>query len=374
MTARERLRINGYCAGFTPAEWVLLKPLIAEEAPETSLVEQARRDPEYVAKVLLGRGVCGLVLHTVPEFNDLPDSLWEIVCAGAQREFYTCALRKSTLSILDILAGEHDCGVIVVKGSANAVTYYEKESLRVSLDIDLIMEEPAIAQCFREHTEIPSEDAPPEAWFELPEFRIAGYPVEAHGYFAAPSRWGHYADLAEDSQALKGFSRLRRPGTEAAFTLALLHFMHHGGGFFFDLMDMKQIARAPEFDIARAAELWKEKDLVDLVLPGLAVADALIPLVSDEMWDDLYSGLRRRKRCETACSIRFLSSARFNKMRLDWCRSRIAKPSFPRRLFQRVLGSQEFTRKQTGLEPEKPLFWIYHILLLPLKRMILFWK
>ena len=356
-------------------EWAILKSLAvpAEEAAQ-KLLELARHDGDEVARVLLGRGVCGWIVHTNPAYAQFPESLREIVQKGAQREFMVCAQRKAAMMSLDALAAEQECAMIAVKGAANALLYYEKESTRPSLDSDLIMTPDAIARCFNDRIALPAEDAPREQWFQTPEFRIAGYPVEAHAFFLASARWGHCADLEPTTVPLRGFSQLRGPDATTAFTLSLLHFMHHGGGFFFDLLDMVQIAKQDGFDIAAAAAVWKENDLVDLVLPGLAVVEALTPLVSEVLWDELWDTLRRRKRFECAISLRFLASARFNRMRADWFRSRIVSPAFSRRLFGRVAGSKEFTKQRTGLEPGSPRFWLHHILVLPLQRLVFFWK
>ena len=371
-----RQRLRRHCTGFNPDEWPILVSLFAadDRSLDPTLAEHCERDPMQVARVLAGRGVAGWAMQACPDLRKAPEPLCAALLQAAQYELATCAQRKMALYELDALARDRQCELIIVKGAANATAFYDKEAFRPSCDIDIIMPVEAMAHCFQDRTAIPPSDAPQEQWFQLPEFRMAGYPVEVHGFLIAPSQWGTYADLAENSLPLAGFSCLKRPDAQAAFTIALLHFMHHEGGFFFDFLDVMHIARSAEFRMDKAVELWKTKGIVHLVLPGLAVANSLTPILSGAEWQTLFDSLDHTKQREAIIAIRLLPCRRLTKLRQLWFRSILSGPSFLQQVSRSLLGTREVTQELTGLPPGHPLFWLLHCFGLPMKRIASFWK
>lgn len=373
--AQRLLKGNG--TTFSPAEWSILKTvLMSERAPDLpTFAAHCEHDAGRVVKLLTGNALCSWTRYACPSFLDTPEDVRKVLNRAADYEFAACAQRKAALYELDRMAGERGDQPIIIKGAANALAFYEKESLRPSGDVDVFLPDEAIGYY------VPAPAATAEETvshapvaYHLPVFRVAGYPVELHRFFLSESQWGSYEDLAEGSLPLKGFVNLRRPDVRAAFTIALLHFARHIGGFTFDLLDMLNLSRADGFDIEQAAALWREKGLVDLVLPGLTVLDTLTPVVSDATWRALFDSLSRRKRREVLVGLRLLSGRRLVKLRREWFGSRLARGRFIERLTQRFLGSTAATQHLTGLSPKRPLFWFLHCVGLPLKRVLVFWK
>ena len=156
--AQRLLKQNG--TGFPLAEWFVLKSLITAETNPAlpTLAEHVQRDPGCVLKVLTGNALCGWALHACPSLRDAPDNIRAAIEKAAQYEFGACAQRKMALYELDRWTGQRGGLPLVIKGAANALVFYEKESARPSRDIDIVMEPDAIARCFDGLADIPSEN------------------------------------------------------------------------------------------------------------------------------------------------------------------------------------------------------------------------
>jgi len=167
--------------------------------------------------------------------------------------------------------------------------------------------------------------------------------------------------------SLAGFSHLRRASCDAAFTVALLHIAlhtHRGGGF--DLLDLLQMVRAPEFSLRRAAALWRRHNLVHLVLPPLTVLDTLCPVVPDDVWVGLFSDL--------SLLDQLLLRSGWGTLRRRSFLASLHGQSLMELLVEGLLGTREITQNRTGCTPRQPLFWFHHLLGLPVKRTLKFWR
>lgn len=368
--------LNRTGSAFTTDEWRILKSLLTAETDPTlpALAEYSSRNAGLLKSVLTRRALCTWALHACPSLREAPEDVRAVLTRAAEYEFAACAQRKVAMHQLEQLAGQHGCAPLIIKGAANALLYYEKESLRPSSDIDIVMPIEAMAECFRDWASLPLATAPPEAWVHPPPFRVAGYPVELHACFISPGLWGRPGDLDTNSRLLRGHTHLRTPGTAEAFTLALLHFTRHFGGFTFDLLDMTRLLSSRELDGERAAALWRQHGIVHLVLPGLTVLDTIAPAISDAAWHELFHALPRARQREVTHGIRLLATRRFTKLRKEWFNARFQPPSFSHRAARLFLGSKALTRERCGRTPRHPLFWYFHLLHLPLKRIASLWK
>lgn len=372
--AQRLLRGNG--TRYTPAEWGLLKSVITAETDSSlpSAAEHARRDSNRVVRILTDNALCTWALHACPSLCEVDGEIRSAIERSAQFEFGACAQRKFALLELDRLAVAGGCQPIVIKGPANALVYYSKESSRPSRDIDIVVESADTARCLGIAFQDLSDTNEIPTWGDVGKSRVAGYNVEAHAFFISAVRWGTYHDLIDGSQPLPGCSALRYPNPAAAFTIALLHFAHHFGSTSFDLLDMGRMLQTGQIDIPTLTALWRKYDLVDLVLPGLTVLDTVIPCITPDDWSRLFQGLSFRKRQETLISLRLLGARRLTKFRDEWFNSRFTPPSFARRMLRRFFGSAATTQQLTGLHPRHPLFWAAHLLYLPVKRILFLWK
>ena len=366
------------CAIMPANEWRLLGLLLRGEADAGwEFFSQLPEDhAESVAAAWQKYGLCGWWLDACPALGEAAVSPWHgKITHAANREFAACAQRKLALMQLDELAGKTACSPIVFKGAANAATYYPKESLRPSHDVDLMLPPEEIARFVPEHAGVYPQAIP--FWCDnrhLEPFTICGYPVELHEHFIAQDRWGRPEHLADDSLALPGYAHLRQPSPETALTVALLHFSYHVGYFTFDFHDMARIVKAPDFSWDTALELWRRENIASLVLPSLAVGDALLDVVPGDTWKSLWSELNTREKAEVLLSIKLLKSSKFEKLRRDWFSTRLSKYPVWKPLMRRVAGSKSATEEATGRASGTPLFWYYHFLALPAKRVFHFWR
>lgn len=373
--AQALLRGNG--TTFSAVEWDILRAVMTAEAAASSpaLAEHCQRNPDLVVKLLAGNALCSWALHTCPSLRDAPEGVQATLNRVGQYEFAACAQRKAALCLLDALAGEQGFRPLIIKGAANALLYYPKESLRPSGDVDLVMPDDATAHWFAAHADAVADDVVHEPVdYHLPELRLAGYPVETHRFFLSPRQWGGYEDLAGGAAPLVGFDNLWRPDTTVAFTLALLHFARHIGGFVFDALDVAQICNAHDFDLEKTAAFWQSEELVDLILPGLTVVDTMVPVIPDELWQALFESLSRRKQREVVFGLRLLGSRRWVKLRREWFGACLTRQPFAARLSHRFFGSKTSTKRLTGLEPTQARFWFLHFIVLPVKRVLGSWK
>ncbi len=363
--AQQLLRGNG--TGFPDAEWRILKPLLRSES--------CPHGDASVLALLTRLGLCNWALDADPFLRDAPEQLRAAIAKAAQREFAACAQRKLALLQFDALAEKRGCTPVLFKGAANATAFYGKESLRTSGDIDVMMSFEEAVRCFPKSAGTVQDPRRPEARARhLPRDMSFGYPIEPHLCLLAPETWGGFGDLAENSLPMDGYTKLRRPNPATAFTIALLHFALHAGGAIFDILDAIRISHSDDFSFDEAVALWHEMGLTHQVLPALTVFDTVSPMVPAETWNALFNGLARSDRHGVLAGLRLLAARRFAKLRLDWFRSRLMGPSLTKHLIRRLAGTKETTQDLTKLQPKNPLFWFYHLLVLPTKRLVLFWK
>ena len=153
-----------------------------------------------------------------------------------------------------------------------------------------------------------------------------------------------------------------------------LHFNFHVGSFTYDLHDLDQILRHPDFSWDRAESLWSETSLVSRILPVLAVFTALSAHPTDERWNKLYRGLPPGERVRVAIGLRLLSSRRFTRLRKDWFCTQLTGWPLITPLAARLAGSRATSRTLTGRNEREPIFWLAHLVGLPMRRMLSFWR
>lgn len=359
----------------SPREWPLLSHFLAQEFAAAELLLQKDPAAEQLFATLEAHGMGGWLLNRLPD-SCFADAAWRTrLQRGSDREFAACALRRHGLLQLDRAC--RDClePPLVIKGAANALLYYPRESLRPSHDIDLLLAPQDAERCFPQESQTVHAEEP--SWgphHHAVPFSVGGYTVELHHFLTAPDRWGRHEDLRAEAVPLPGFDRLHGPAPTLAATIALIHFNFHVGSFTYDFHDLDCIARHEHFDWRTAENYWRANGLVANVLPGLAVFAALGGPVPADGWDRLYAALPLRKRAEVALGLQLLSSPRFSRLRKDWFCTRVTGWPLLWPLAKRIAGSYALTREQTGRNESDPMFWMHHYLGLPARRLLSFWR
>ncbi len=371
--ARAQRILGGNGTAFSEDQWRILRDVIT--AGQVGSAACCATDTGLFVETVTRNALSSWTLHAYPALEGASQESRETLEKVAQYEFAACAQRKLALAGLEAWAQEHDSSPVVFKGAANALAFYDKESLRPSGDIDVIMPEGSAVQSLQADTEhMADERSLEEKARHLAPIGAFGYPLEVHFCFIAPGKWGGYEDLVAESVPLEGFTRLRRPNAAAALTIALLHFAHHSGKSIFDMLDVARITRAEGFSLDDAIRLWKEEALVPCILPSLTQFDTVCPIIPSERWRELFNALPLHARLEVLVGLKLLSYRRFTKIREDWFWSRLMGPSLARRLLRRVASNREITQDVTGLHPKQPLFWFHHLARLPLRRLMGFWR
>ena len=351
-----------------PEAWRLIRPLIRKDTHAAAVALESM--DESLLRTLTQYGLCGWANHVA---GGLGRGIGERLTRPALRELAACAQRKAALHTLDTLADLRGVRPIIIKGAATALTYYPKESLRPSHDIDVLVHD------FTAWTGFQPDDPPGANPIgtqnrHLAPTRIGGYLVEFHEYFVAADRWGTYDDLVRHAQPLPGFRSLLQPGSTEAFTIALLHFGFHVGEFTFDFLDLREIARASDFSWDECEALWRREDLLPLLLPALAVLGTLGEAEALARWGRLMGEISFLRKIEVRIGLRLLVSRRFKKLRKDWFRTRLSRWSLVRPMFQRLSGSRAATTAATGRTARDPIFWLFHFIFLPARRLTHFWQ
>lgn len=358
------------------ADFRLLSALFVRDDEGVSrLLGAARGECDLLFDVLELHGLCGWALERLGVPVKGHGALERRLQAGQAREFAACALRRLALQQLDAACAGCASPPILIKGAANAVCHYERESMRPSQDIDVMLRPDDASRCFPAETALPCEEEP--AWgpaHHAPPFKLAGYEVEIHQFLSTPGMWGKYADLQANASPLPGFQHLHATAPVEAFTIALLHFNFHVGNFTYDFFDLDRIAMHPEFSWEQAESLWRSNKLTANVLPPLAIFEALAQLPESGRWNRLYSGLGPWERVEVSIGMRLLASRRFTRLRKDWFCTRLTGWPLLLPLWRRLAGSQRLTREVTGRSTGDPMFWYAHLFALPAKRLLAFWR
>lgn len=175
---QRRLRGNG--TSFADAEWRVVRTALTREAAAgtPSPAELCAEDGDGVVRALSGNGLCSWALHACPSLAAVTDQVRTALEQAAQYEIAACAQRKVALGQLDDLAAEHDCRMVVIKGAATSLVYYEKESFRPSADIDVLVPLDRIDMWRPE--ELSREPPPRGVRRHLPGYPLAGFLVERH--------------------------------------------------------------------------------------------------------------------------------------------------------------------------------------------------
>jgi hypothetical protein len=363
-------------AVYSPDQWRVIETVLTAEqdSRRPTISDLVRDDETMVLSLLTKRALCGWTIHACPSVGDTSQGFQEALARAGQLEFAACAQRKFALQQLESMADETDGTPIVFKGAANSLLYYDKESVRPSVDIDVMMKYEDVNASMPDHGAKNTARFPYQWVRHLERYHALGYPMEPHFCFVSPSIWGRHSDFLPDAEPLPGFSRILCPSTAVSLTISLAHFAHHGGRSIADILDVIQMLKADPDCLVESIPVWRVNDFVRYVLPGLTFMDSIIPLISDKQWSELYRSLDAGDQESLVKDMGLAERRRFGRLRDNWHWSRITGISIWKIVLARVIGTRHQTEFVTNLKPRQIRFWLYHLVGLPIRRAFTVWR
>ena len=360
-------KTGGYCF----RSWGL--PLLLARGDEVALREVIHRFQHAPDALIRAMGRNAVATHALAQLQAAglgDDQIRARLQPVVAWELGFTARRRLALQALNGWAERVGVQPLLIKGAATSRTYYPQETWRVSQDVDFVLPQAQIANFF------PADAvrAGVEAGHSAPEDHgervlVHGLPVEAHFRVGVFPHWGTPPDLGLDSEPCPGYPHLRVPAATVALTIALVHLYKHLGQMPYDLLDLTRIVASGRVNWAEATELWKERGLAPVVLPGLVILAAVSNGVPDPLIPEFAASLTRPERRTVCAMTTYVFSGRFRFLREQRVVALMEERSFLRQAAGAFLGSPEVTRRLTGLNPRQPLFWVQHLAVQPARRL-----
>ncbi len=335
------------------------------------VLRRLRHDPAEALRQFTRLHLARYALHVLEgagEAGEVRDRLRPAVAI----ELGWDAKRKLALAELDRFLEAKGVRGVLIKGAWTSLLFYPGESLRWSNDIDVILAPEDLRILYpREVAAVEARD------YAFPRLHIArqvfaGTAVEMHYRFGYCRRWGSAADILHGATPAPGLGSLLSPAPEVGATVLLLHMLKDRGRAPYDLLDWRMLEASGALDWARAEALWREYGLGPFILPSLELAAEVTGGAPAALLDDLRASLLPAERRTAKTLGRYIRSERVTRLQTHRVRCELLERSFAGYCMDGFLGSRERTRRLTGMGPRHPLFWIWHLVILPCRRIFSF--